>query len=132
MRKSKALKAYLIISGLLLTFIGGATLVAPVAMKGGSGIDIAGNISVINDVRAASALLLTLALLTVSGAFVKRLTFTSSLIAPVLFLSMGIGRSLSLLLDGMPVEGLVNATVLELVLGTIGVFLFARFQERKS
>ena len=33
MKNSKVLKTYLIISGVLLTFIGGATLVIPVDMK---------------------------------------------------------------------------------------------------
>lgn len=130
MKKSNILKAYLIVSGLLLTFIGGATLFIPVQMKGSAGIDIAGNSSVINDVRAASALLLAFALIIVSGAFVKRLTYASSLITFVLFLSLGAGRVISILVDGMPVDGLVKATGLELVLGIVGVAFFKLFQEK--
>lgn len=130
MRKSNVLKAYLVVSGLLLTFIGGATLAMPVAMKGGSGIEIAGNISVINDVRAASALLLVLALLTITGAFKSKLTFTSSLVSSLLFLSLGLGRVISIVLDGQPVDGLVKATGLELVLGIIGAVLFKIFQSK--
>lgn len=130
MKKSNILKAYLIVSGLLLTFIGGATLSLPVQMKGDAGINIAENISVINDVRAASALLLAIALITIFGAFVKKLTYTSSLISFVLFLSLGAGRVISILLDGMPVDGLVKATGLELVLGVVGAILFNVFQEK--
>lgn len=130
MRKSRLLKAYLIISGLLLTFIGGATLADPVQMKAGAGIDIAGNVSVINDVRAMSALLLALAVIAILGAFVKKLAYTSSLVSFVLFLSLGFGRVLSILLDGMPVDGLVKATGLELVLGLAGAVLFRVFQEK--
>ena len=73
MRNSKVLKTFLVVSGLLLTFIGSATLFMPVEMKGGSGIDIAGNISVINDVRASSALFLAIAVLTILGAFLKKI-----------------------------------------------------------
>lgn len=130
MKKSKILKAYLIISGLLLTFIGGATLIIPVQMKGNAGIDIAGNISVTNDVRATSALLLAFALITISGVFVRKLTYTSSLISFVLFLSLGAGRLISILIDGMPVDGLVKATGLEFVLGIIGAVMFNSFQEK--
>jgi len=130
MKSSRVLKAYLIVSGLLLTIIGGATLAIPVQMKGSAGIDIAGNISVINDVRAASALLLAVAIITVAGAFARKLTYTSSLISFVLFLSLGLGRVISILIDGMPVDGLIKATGLEFALGILGAILFQKFQER--
>lgn len=130
MKNSKVLKAYLIVSGLLLTFIGGSTLAIPVQMKGSAGIDIAGNVSVINDVRAASALILAIALITIAGAFIKKLTYTSSLVSFILFLSLGIGRAISLVVDGMPVDGLVKATGLEFVLGILGAILFQKFQEK--
>lgn len=130
MKNSKVLKAFLIISGLLLIFIGGAQLLFPVEMKAGSGINIAENISVINDVRASSALILTIAILTILGAFVKKLTFSSSLVSFLLFLSLGVGRVISLLLDGMPVDGLVGATVLEFILGITGAILFTLYQKK--
>ncbi|WP_109832271.1 DUF4345 domain-containing protein [Reichenbachiella versicolor] len=126
MQKSKALKTYLIVSGILLTVIGGATLAIPVDMKASAGIDIAGNISVINDVRGTGALILGIALITIIGAFNQKLTYTSSIISALLFVSIGIGRLTSIALDGMPVDGLLKATGLELVLGLIGVILFTR------
>ncbi|MDY8137345.1 DUF4345 domain-containing protein [Aquimarina sp. 2201CG5-10] len=131
MKNSKVLKTYLVISGLLLSFIGGTTLFIPIKMKGSAGIDIAGNISVINDVRAFSTLILAIAILTLLGAFLKKLTYTSSLVSFLLFLSLGIGRVISILIDGMPVGGLVKATALELVLGTIGAILFLTYQRKK-
>ncbi len=124
MKNSKALNAFLIISGLLLTLIGGATLFAPETVKAASGVDLAGNISVLNDIRASAALILSMALLVIMGAFVKRLTFTSSLVAFLLFLSLGLGRLISILADGMPVDGMVKATGLEFILGILGAFFF--------
>lgn len=126
MQSSKVLNTYLVIASLILTFVGGSQLLFPVAMKAGSGIDIAGSISVINDVRAANALILALALLIFSGVFRKDLTYTSTLVAPLLFLSMGLGRVMSLLVDGQPVTGLLGATGLETILGLVGLFLFLR------
>lgn len=131
MRKSIVLKTYLIISGLLLTFIGGATLALPVTMKAGAGIDIANNISVINDTRAASALFLSIALITLIGAFSKKLSYTASLISSIMFLSVGTGRFISILIDGLPVDGLVKATGLEFVLGIIGAICFITFREKE-
>ena len=129
MKNSKALKAFLIISGLLLTFIGGATLFMPVAIKASSGVDIGGNISVLNDIRASASLILCLAILIVSGAFVKKLSYTSSLVAFLLFSSLGLGRIISILLDGMPADAMVKATGLEMVLGIVGAILFAKYRE---
>ncbi|OJJ14629.1 hypothetical protein BKI52_42125 [marine bacterium AO1-C] len=132
MKNSKVLKGFLILSGLLLTFIGGATLFMPVAMKASAGINIAGNISVINDTRASSALLMVAALLIISGAFSRKLAFTSSLLSVIIFLSIGIGRIISIISDGMPVDGLVKATGLELVLGVTGAILFKVYQDKQS
>ena len=124
MRNSKVHNGYLIVAGFILALIGGATLLMPVEMKASSGIDLADNVSVINDVRASSAVLLFSGVLIFLGALTPSLKFTSSLISAVLFIAIGLGRVLSVLLDGIPVEGQLGATGLELVLGTIGTILF--------
>lgn len=130
MKQSKVLSTYLIIAGALLSFIGGATLLMPVELKAGSGIDIAGNIGVLNDIRASSALVLALAVFTFLGALRPGLRGSASLIAPLMFLSMGTGRVISILADGMPVEGQIGATVLEFLLGITGLILFNRYREK--
>lgn len=131
MKNSKVVKIFLVLSGLLLTVIGGATLFMPVEMKANEGIDISGNVNVLNDLRASAALILTLALFTISGAFVKRITYAASLVSALLFLSLGVGRLISILVDGMPVDGMVKATGLEFILGTVGIILFAIYREKK-
>lgn len=130
MKDSKVLKIYLILSGLLLAFIGSATLFIPVDIKANSGIDIAGQINVINDTRASGALFLGIAILLLSGTFMKRLRYTSSILAPLLFITLGFGRLLSILIDGMPVDGLFKATILEFVLGAIGLFLWIKHKNK--
>ncbi|MEM7367963.1 MAG: DUF4345 domain-containing protein [Bacteroidota bacterium] len=130
MKQSKVLTTYLTVAGLLLSFIGGATLLMPVELKAGSGIDIAGNIGVLNDVRASSALVLALAVFTFLGGLRPRLRVSASLIAPLMFLSLGTGRVISILADGMPVEGQIGATVLEFLFGITGVILFNMYREK--
>ncbi|ANQ52355.1 DUF4345 domain-containing protein [Flammeovirga sp. MY04] len=132
MEKSNVLKSYLIISGLLLTLIGASTLIIPAEMKSTAGIFISDNINILNDVRGMSALLLVVALVALTGVFNQKITYTSSLITPLLFLSIGLGRVLSILLDGMPEASLLKATGLELVLGTIGIILFQKFKLKLS
>ncbi|BDD03603.1 DUF4345 domain-containing protein [Aureibacter tunicatorum] len=128
MRNSKVLKTYLILSGILLMVLGGATLSVPVEFKAGSGIDIAENINIINDSRAFGALLLGVSIVSLLGAFRCSLSYTSTLLASLLFTSLGIGRLISILADGMPVDGLVKATGLELILGITGFVFFSIYQ----
>ncbi|MEM7102881.1 MAG: DUF4345 domain-containing protein [Bacteroidota bacterium] len=124
MKNRKVLKIYLIIAGLLLTLIGGATLFLPVDIKAAAGIDLAGNASLLNDFRASAAMILAFGILIFSGALVKSIRFTAVLLSAVVFLSLGLGRLLSILLDGMPVQDMVMATGLEFVLGITGAILF--------
>ena len=123
MTKTRLLKIYLAVAGLLLTAIGGSTLIMPETMKASSGIDLANNISLLNDVRASAGLILGLALLSITGAFSAKLRFTSGLTTTLLFFSLALGRAISILVDGMPFDGMVKATGLELILGIVGLIL---------
>ena len=128
MENSIVLKIFLVISGLLLTYIGASFLFMPKKMKAGQGIDIAGDINMLNETRSASALILAIAILTILGAFENSLTFTSTLVSVLLLLSLGVGRLMSILIDGMPVKALIIATIVELVLGVIGAIMFFVFK----
>lgn len=130
MKNSKAVKIFLVISGLLLTFIGGSTLLNPIVMKASAGIDLSENINLLNDTRGFSALLLSFAILIILGAFAKRLRFTSILISTVLFLSIGVGRVVSIFIDGTPHDSLLKATGIEFIIGIIGFILFVKFKEK--
>lgn len=130
MKNSKAVKIYLVISGLLLTFVGGATLLMPVELKASAGMELAGDINALNDVRGFSALLLGFAMLALFGAFAKHLTYTSTLTSTLLFLTLAIGRVISFIVDGIPVEGLVKATVLEVIFGLAGAILFGIYRNK--
>ncbi|CAM1342614.1 DUF4345 domain-containing protein [Tenacibaculum amylolyticum] len=124
MNSLKILKIYLIISGLLLSVIGTLTAFNPVKIKANEGIEIAGNASALNDVRAFGILLLAIAILSFSGAIKTAIRKTAAITLPLLFISLGIGRVISVVLDGMPSEGMVKATILEFVLGFIGATLY--------
>lgn len=131
MQNSKALKTILVISGLIVTGVGGTVLFMPVTFYAGNGIDLGGNISLLNEIRAGGGGLLVVGMLIVSGAFVARLTFTSTVISMLMFLSFGTSRILSMAIDGMPAEGLVNATVLEMVMGLAGAFALLKYRENE-
>jgi len=119
MKNSKLLNATLILSGLVAAGIGGAILFMPAAFHATNGIELGGNTSLLNEVRAPGGALLACGMLIVSGAFVASLTFTSLVVSSLLYLSYGLSRILSMVVDGFPVEGLVQATAFEMVIGMV-------------
>ncbi len=129
MKNSRTLKSVLFILGLIVAGIGSAILFVPVAFFATNGIEIAGHVNLLNEIRAPGGALLACGLLIMLGAFVAKLTFTSALISILLYLSYGLSRILSMTVDGMPTEGLVVVTVIEIALGLIGLFAFLKYRE---
>lgn len=130
MENSKVLKAILFISGLLLTIIGGAILFMPVVFSARNGIELGDSISLLNDIRASGALMLAGGLLILSGAFISQLRFMATVVSILMFLSLGIGRIVSIVMDGMPAEGLVKATVVEMIIGFVGIFALLKYRKK--
>lgn len=131
MKNSKVLKTILFISGLIMTGIGGTILFMPVAFYAGNGIELGGNISLLSEIRAPGGALLASGILIILGAFVAKLTFTSVVISSLIYFSYGISRILSIAIDGMPAEGLVIATAVEIIIGLLGVFAFLKYRENE-
>lgn len=129
MKNSKVLKIILFISGLIASCIGAAILFMPVTFYAGSGITLGADISLLNDIRAMGAGLLALGSLIIAGAFVAKLTFTSAVISTLVYLSYGLSRIMSIAIDGMPVDALVQAMVLEIIIGLVGVFALLKYKE---
>lgn len=127
MENSKILKTVLFISGLVATGIGGVILFVPGILYAASGIELGSSISLLSEVRAPGGALLASGILIMSGAFVARLTFTATVVSTLLYLSYGISRILSMAIDGMPSDGLVQATMLEMAIGLAGVFVLLRY-----
>ena len=128
MKNSNVLKSLLIISGLVAAAIGAGILFAPVAFYATYGIALGGNASLLNEIRAPGGALLVSGILIISGAFVKKLTFTAVVVSTLLYLSYGLSRVISIAIDGMPVEALVQAAVLEIVIGVACVFALIQYR----
>jgi len=130
MKNSKVLKTILFLSGLLLIAVGTAILLTPVAFTARNGIDLGGNISLLNDIRGNGGVLLGSGVLIMLGAFIHKLSFTSIMVSIVVYLSFGMARVLSIILDGMPADGLVKATSVEIIFGLVCVFAFLKYREK--
>ena len=129
MKNSKALKALLFFSGLVATGIGTVILFAPVGFLGTLGIDVVGQINLLSSLRASGGAFLASAIVIILGVFVARLRFTSTIISTLMFLSYGISRTFSMVIDGMPADAIAAATVLEMSIGLAGVFALLKYQE---
>ena len=127
MKNSNVLKTILLISGLIASGIGAAILFAPGAFYATYDIELGGNFSLLNEIRASGGALLASGILIMSGAFVDKLAFTATVVSTLLYLSYGLSRVMSIAIDGMPVEGLIQAAVIEIVMGLICIFALVKY-----
>lgn len=130
MKNSIVLKVILVISGLIGVVIGAAILLTPVAFHATSGIELGGNTSLLNEIRAPGGALLASGILIISGAFLTELTFTSIVLSTLLYLSYGLSRIISMVADGKPAETLMQATVLEIMIGLVCAFALVKYRKK--
>ena len=129
MKQSKVLKTILFVSGLIGVVFGGAILFMPVAFSATNGIDLSGNINLLNETRPAGGALLACGTVILAGAFLTELTFTATVISTVMYLAYGSSRLLSIAIDGLPVESLIQATIVETLIGMLSVFALLKYRK---
>lgn len=115
--------AVLAISGLLLFMVGSMRLSNPIKNYAkNSGIELANDVNLLNEVRGVSALMFCGAIIIFLGIFIPSLTFTSLTVAALIFIGFAIGRLLSIGVDGKPNKQIMQGLMFELVLGAVNVF----------
>ena len=126
--KSKAMAVFggtytarliLFCSGLVAVGIAIAILVAPAAFYAGYGIDVTGDATLANELKAPAGALLVAGLIMFAGAFRRELAIVSLTTAAVVYLGYGLSRVASIAIDGVPHSGMVNAASVEIVIGAI-------------
>ena len=110
-------KGLLLASGLLAAGIATTIFLAPGAFYAGYGIDIGTNVSLANELKAPAGMLLMAGLLMLAGVFRAEFAVPSLAAATVIYLSYGLSRVLSMMIDGVPNSALVGAAVLEIAIG---------------
>ena len=106
-------------SGLIAVAIAVAILFAPAAFYAGYGIDVTGDATLANELKAPAGALLVAGLVMFSGAFRRELAIVSLTTAAVVYLSYGLSRVTSIVVDGVPHSGMVDTAGVELVIGAI-------------
>ncbi len=130
MKKSIVLKIILIVLGLLLTALGSWRLFDPIAFFENSGLVLDDNAGLLNEARATGGVVTGFGLLILSGAFIRKLSYTSIVAAIVLFLGFGIARLIGFAMDGSPGEALIQGIIFEFVFGLLAVFAFFKYREK--
>lgn len=130
MKNSRVLKTVLFIAGLIGVGIGSAILFFPVAFHATSGITIGNDISLLNEIRAPGGVLLAIGILIILGAVYEKLTFTATIVATFVYLSYGLSRIVSIMLDGFPSSALIQVMVFEIVVGLLCGFLLLRYKHQ--
>jgi hypothetical protein len=129
MKNSKVVKGYLGLAGLMFLMIGVMILFNLFESKMNQGVDIGTEINMLNDVRGLGGLFIRLGITVLAGIFLSRLRFTSIILAIVVMLSFGVGRTVSVMMDGIPADGLVKTMMAEFAIALIGLVIFFKYKE---
>ena len=122
-------KLTLLVSGLVAVGIAGTILFAPEAFYAGYGIEIGGDVTLVNELKAPAGVLLAAGLLVFAGVFRTELVIVSLTTASVVYLSYGLSRILSMAMDGLPDDGLVSAAGIELGIGAACLLALLRARD---
>ena len=111
------------LSALLLLFVGLMRLSNPVkSYLKNSGITLTNDVDLLNEMRGVSAVMLCGGIIAGLGIIVPELTFTSHVVAVLIFLGFALGRLISMGVDRKPNKQIIQGIVFELVLGAANAF----------
>ena len=116
---SVIVRIILLLSALVAVVIAATILVAPDAFYASYGIEVGGNATLANELKAPAGALLVAGLLMFAGAFRLRYAVLSLATAAAVYLSYGLGRVISIALDGLPHSGMVSAAGIEIGIGAV-------------
>ncbi len=113
----------LALSGFLLFMVGTMRLSNPTkTYSKNSGIELAKDVDLLNEVRGVSALMMSSGIIILLGTIMPKLTPFSCVVAVLLFLGFAIGRLLSIVTDGKPNKKIIQGLFSELILGGANLF----------
>ncbi len=132
MQNSPFQTAVLCISGLVAIAISSMILTSPVDFYAANHIAINGDINLLSEIRAPATALFAIGILMLTGAFMSQLTFTATILSTVVYLSYGLSRVASMVIDGIPTHSLIWASVVEVILGMCGFILLMALSKSRS
>ncbi|GAL86521.1 hypothetical protein CHU_1117 [Sporocytophaga myxococcoides] len=115
--------------GMIAVIIGASLLLSPIEFEASAGIHLDNEANILSEVRAPGGTLMAAGILIASGAFISGMTYISILLAALFYFAYGISRTISILLDGLPSDTLIIATVSEIMIGLISLYILFKFSK---
>lgn len=119
-------RVMLALSGLIGLYIGLSILLEPQSFFAHNGVEISADIGLMSEIKAPAMVLLVTALVVLICSVKSRFATMGLLLGGLVYGSYGIGRLVSMVLDGVPPDALVIATAIELAFAAILIFLAVR------
>ncbi len=133
MKLGKTRIALLLLSGALLILVGASIIVSPAGFYASNNIDLGVNVSLLNELKAPAGLLLVAGTFMIVAAFVRSLGDIALQLATLVYLSYAATRCLSVIVDGVPALGLIQAMALEAAIGLACLLvLMSRLQSKTA
>ncbi len=109
--------ALLLVAGAPLILIGILILASPADFYAANDIDLGTSVSLVNELKAPAGLLLAAGLFILGAIFARSQVDTALWLAALIYLSYAGARLASMAIDGVPAAGLVQATLIEGIVG---------------
>jgi len=114
---AKTQTALLLVAGSMLILVGGLILGSPTDFYASNNIELGSDVSLLNELKAPAGFLLASGVFMIGAIFIRRQADTALSLAALLYLSYAITRFVSMVFDGVPAEGLIQAAALEGLIG---------------
>ena len=129
MKDSIVFKVILIILAIILLVFGGWRLVDPIGFLTFSGLELSYEAGFLSELRGAGGIIMVSGLVVGLGAFLQAWSRTSVLLAVMVFLPLGLGRLVGLILDGSPGAGVIQGMAIELVFGVLALYAYFKYRD---
>lgn len=106
-----------------------AVLALPEQFYAGYGIDPAGQVSLLNELKAPALLILVLGLAQAAAVVQHNWRRTGLVAGGLLYLGFGLSRLVAILSDGLPSTSLVWVMAIELLLGLLFALALLRYRQ---
>ena len=118
---SKARAVYFLIAGLTLIAIGGYISFTPANYLGQFNLNQEVNLEVLSEMRGMGGSLFVFGLFIFSASFKPKLAKSALTISILIFTSFSIFRSIGIVVDGVPNQGILIALSIEVLLAILGI-----------
>lgn len=127
------LKVFLAVAGVIAVGLGTLILLVPVAFYASYGLDLTGQVTLLNEMRSHGFSLVGIGLFVMTGAVIPRFSTAALAVSAFFYLSYGLSRLVALALDGWPGQGLAISGAVELAVGALALLIyFSRGQSARS